>query len=494
MADICLFLEGTYPYVSGGVSTWVYDLIKRLKDKTFSIVYLGAHPVGMKNLHYPIPENVTDFRELYLFDYRIIREKKKTRSADSFKKLKEFFLDMRKLDTGSFKEILELFMDGEKRGLDMYDLTYSYEGWKILEDIYQMENEKPSFLDYFWTWRFLYLPLFSLFRLRLPEAKVYHSVSTGYAGVLGAIAKIQHNRPYILTEHGIYTRERRFEIMRADWIYEENAKNLKISEKKDFFKEWWISLFSYCSRVAYESADQIITLYEGNRQVEVAEGAPAEKTRIIPNGVDLENYGALERDLSDHPKIGFVGRVVPIKDVKTYIKAARRVCDEFPQAEFYVIGPTDEDEEYYEECRLLVEMEHLTDNVQFTGKVDVKEYYPKLDVVVLTSISEAQPLIILEAAACGVPSIATDVGACRELLFGSTADDRLIGPGGILTAMCNAKETAQAILWILKHPDEATRMGESAKKRVQTFYQMNDLIAQYDQIYSKYMEQVLWPV
>ena len=71
MQDVCLLLEGTYPYVAGGVSSWVYDLVKRMQDISFSIVYLGAHRPGSKKMHYELPENVVDFRELYLFDYRV---------------------------------------------------------------------------------------------------------------------------------------------------------------------------------------------------------------------------------------------------------------------------------------------------------------------------------------------------------------------------------------------------------------------------------------
>ena len=48
--------------------------------------------------------------------------------------------------------------------------------------------------------------------------------------------------------------------------------------------------------------------------------------------------------------------------------------------------------------------------------MDVKQIYPRIDVLVLTSISEGLPLVILEAAAAGVPLVSTDVGACRELL------------------------------------------------------------------------------
>ena len=77
MNDVCLLLEGTYPYVAGGVSSWVCDLIKRMPEVTFSIVYLGAHRPRTKKMHYEIPPNVLDFQEHYLFDYQVKPEKQK---------------------------------------------------------------------------------------------------------------------------------------------------------------------------------------------------------------------------------------------------------------------------------------------------------------------------------------------------------------------------------------------------------------------------------
>ena len=64
MNDVCLLLEGTFPYVAGGVSTWVYDLIRKMDDLSFSIVYLGANRNTLKRQKYPIPSNVAEFKEI----------------------------------------------------------------------------------------------------------------------------------------------------------------------------------------------------------------------------------------------------------------------------------------------------------------------------------------------------------------------------------------------------------------------------------------------
>jgi len=187
-----------------------------------------------------------------------------------------------------------------------------------------------------------------------------------------------------------------------------------------------------------------------------------------------------------------MGRVVPIKDIKTFIRACKIIHDELPHMEVLLMGPIDEDEDYYKECQVLIEALSLENVIQFKGKVQVKEYYPKLDILVLTSISEGQPIVILEAHACGIPVVATDVGGCRELLEGSDLEDQLIGPSGIVTPICRPELTAQAVLKILKNPELYESMSQAAKKRVNKYYQLDYTIASYQVLYARYMEEVRW--
>ena len=106
----------------------------------------------------------------------------------------------------------------------------------------------------------------------------------------------------------------------------------------------------------------------------------------------------------------------------------------------------------------------------------------------LTSISEAQPLVILEANCCGVPCVTTDVGACRELINGRTPDDVLLGPGGLVTPIAQAGETAAAVIKILKDKNLQKSMGCAGKKRVERFYNEKDLNFAYLELYRKYLQ------
>jgi len=492
MTDVCLILEGTYPYVSGGVSSWVNDLMRRLSDTTFSVAYLGAHNTKEKKMYYTLPENVHDFYEVDIFDYFLASASRTRKQKEDFEVIEAFLRSVYETDISQFDQLVEILnpRDDNKR-IGVQDLAYSWESWKILERAYLRQAQEHSFIDYFWTWRSLYLPFFNLVGLDLPQSRIYHAVSTGYAGVLGAVAKHKYRRPFLLTEHGIYTRERKIDISQADWIHSSLAKELKVTDDSDYFKDWWSRVFMFMSRLAYERADEIITLYEGNRKTQIEEGASPHKTRIIPNGVSLSDVPVIDRRQRLRPfKVGFVGRVVPIKDVKTFITACQSVYSEFKEVEFYIMGPTDEDEEYFKECILLTKMKGLEKVIHFTGNVQLREYYPKLDVVVLTSISESQPLVILEAGAYGIPVVATDVGACSELVFGRSPEDKMLGDSGSITPICSPHETAQAVLKILKDSQLRIRMGETGRKRVGSYYRQEDYLANYQMLYNRYQEYI----
>ena len=123
------------------------------------------------------------------------------------------------------------------------------------------------------------------------------------------------------------------------------------------------------------------------------------------------------------------------------------------------------------------------------GPVNVLEEVPKVDLVILTSISEAQPLVILEAGAIGLPLVATDVGSCSELLFGRLAEDRLLGQGGLITPISTPGASAEAILTLYHDPQCRKQFGANMRERVNRFYDQDDMIAAYADIYGRNLER-----
>ncbi|MDH3592066.1 MAG: GT4 family glycosyltransferase PelF, partial [Planctomycetota bacterium] len=258
-----------------------------------------------------------------------------------------------------------------------------------------------------------------------------------------------------------------------------------------YFRRYWIRQFSMMSTVTYEYADEIYTLYTGNTLEQMKDGADPRKLRIIPNGIDLERFGEAaaefdKRGPNERFTVCFVGRVCPIKDVMTFISAMRLVANEIPNVLVRVMGPMAEDPEYAEMCQRHMRQLGLENNMRFEGRVDVLAELPKVDVMVLTSISEAQPLVILEAGSVGIPSIATDVGSCQELLFGRTPEDRTLGAGGIVTPMASPGETARAVIDLYHDPALRERMRDTMRERVRRYYGQPDMVAAYDEIYHRY--------
>lgn len=110
------------------------------------------------------------------------------------------------------------------------DLFMTSDFFDVIARVYRERYSYLPFTDYSWTLRSMLLPLFFLLSQPLPEADVYHSVATGYCGVLGGMAALLYRKPFMITEHGIYSREREAEIIKSDWA-------------KGDFKSIWIRYF-----------------------------------------------------------------------------------------------------------------------------------------------------------------------------------------------------------------------------------------------------------
>jgi glycosyltransferase involved in cell wall biosynthesis len=178
---------------------------------------------------------------------------------------------------------------------------------------------------------------------------------------------------------------------------------------------------------------------------------------------------------------------VPIKDIKTFLRAAAILREYVPDVRVWILGPLDEDTDYVDECRQLAAHLDLESTVEFKGRVALKDYYPVIDVVVLTSVSEAQPLVILEGAALGVPSVATDVGACREMILGRSDEDPQLGAAGAVTPLANPAATADALRRLLTDGEAYRACSQAAQARVRRYYNKRDLDDAYRDIYGRHI-------
>ncbi len=491
--DVLLLLEGTYPYVAGGVSSWIHTLVRGFPNLRYGGIFIGSKREDYGPMRYELPPNFCYLKELYLFDADIKPPVSAAQGdpavIEAVRQMHHLFhsrLD-EKLITSLAKAIETLAPHGK---LDQATFLYSKGAWEIIKEFYRAYCDDPSFIDYFWTVRSMHTPIWALRSAieTLPQARLYHSASTGYAGFLGAMLKQLRPRPFVLSEHGIYTKERKIDLFQAQWIPDNRGLFERDPGQIAYFRRLWIRFFEVLGFATYQAADEIIALYEANRQREIRDGAPAERTQCIPNGIDIARYAPLrdQRPKEPPPILCLIGRVVPIKDVKTYIRAFPLIRAKLPQAQAWIAGPEDEDPTYVEECRALVASLGVADGVKFLGFQKLTELLPKIGLVVLSSISEALPLVVLEAYAAGLPVVCTDVGSCRQLVFGLPGEDAALGASGRIVRIADPAGLAQAALELLTDPAAWHTASQAAIKRVERFYDQRLMFDRYRALYRKH--------
>ena len=460
---ICVICEGCYPFVAGGVSSWLHGLIQALPQHEFIIWAIGAQEKSRGKYAYEMPENVISLRDVYL-DEMMASHLKRPRGRQLTEEERSAVRDMLCCDRPDWEAIFRCF---SRSSLENVSFLMSEDFLELIEELSANNFPYVGFTDYFYCIRSMFLPLLYLLGSDVPEADIYYSVSAGYAGVLGAMAHVRTGKPFLLTEHGIYTREREEEILRSSWI-------------PSHFKDLWIKMFYMYTRCAYHYAERVTCLFHRASLIQQEIGCPADRCLVIPNGVAYEKFSKIPlKDPDGWIDIGAVVRLVPIKDIKTMLYAFALVCQERSDVRLHIMGPTEEDEEYYAECVYLRDELQL-ENAVFTGRVNVLEYLEKIDFVLLTSLSEGQPLAVLEGMAAGRPAVTTDVGCCRELLEG--VDDEF-GTAGFCSPPMHQATLAEAILNMCANAAERRKMGTAGQRRVAANYQHRQMLARYEAMF-----------
>jgi glycosyltransferase involved in cell wall biosynthesis len=485
-ADVCMIVEGGYPYVLGGVASWLDAFMRASPQLNFHVISISiaSQPRVRK---YEIADNVVGITDVLLD----VSPKGRSPAARDRPLIEDGVRLLRSALGGEagpdFGELIELV---RRTGFGQTALLDSKASWTAMERVYQLLLPDGPLVDFFWTWRFLARSVLSIISTKLPNARVFHATSTGYSGLLGAYAKHATGRPYVLTEHGIYTNERRIELGVADWIFDSGASGFTVGTKPTQLRDVWLTAFISFSRISYDHADVITTQYRANQQYQRLDGAPAGKQRIIPNGIDVDVYAGVHRATEPRPPtVLMIGRIVPIKDIRTFIMAISLLKEIVPDVVAILIGPEEEDPPYAAGCRALVTQLGIESSVRFLGRVpDVKVYLGQADVIALTSISEAQPIALLEAAATGLPAVTTDVGSCREIIEGFE-DDPVLGRGGFVVEACNAKAAAEALAAILLDHEMRAEMGRVMQRRIPNLYHKDRIRRLYEGLYDELTEQ-----
>ncbi|MEK6557385.1 MAG: GT4 family glycosyltransferase PelF [Candidatus Margulisiibacteriota bacterium] len=274
---VAILVEGSYPYVFGGVSSWLDGLIRALPRIEFQIVSIMPSRKEASQVNYPFPPNVTGLFPIYLQSFQELNPLPSPReprlTPEQIQAISEFIRFDKKVN---WQIIIQTICNQAIVG-NTVEFLYTKIFWTLLTEYYQEFFPEEPFNEFFWTIRSMFVFFINIMQSELPEADIYHSVSTGYAGLLGVIATHRNQKPFLLTEHGIYAREREEDILKATWV-------------KDTYKKLWIDFFYFISEAAYHCATRTVSLFDRNREIQVSYGAKAEHALVIPNGIDPQVY------------------------------------------------------------------------------------------------------------------------------------------------------------------------------------------------------------
>ncbi|MEW5767278.1 MAG: glycosyltransferase [bacterium] len=231
--------------------------------------------------------------------------------------------------------------------------------------------------------------------------------------------------------------------------------------------------------------DLIIANSEGVKNSCLKAGLPSEKLIVIPNSCDLARFdqrkdqGKIKSDLGirdDSLLVGTVGNFKPQqqKGQQFLIQAAPEVLSLFPEAIFILVGDGPQREKIE---RLAVELS-ISEKVRFLGqRRDVPDILSCLDVFVLPSLYEGLPNVVLEAMACRLPVVGTDVGGTNELV--------LDGQTGILVPPKDPERLAEAIVTLLRDKGLTRRMAEAGRKRVEEEFSLERMVNSVEEVYDR---------
>ncbi len=483
--------EGTYPHSGGGVSTWSDLLIRGLHTYRFHL--LAATSQTFRKTRYDLPQNVLAMTQIPLWGANAIDSVRQITGATALARQKRSTTEQ--VIEQQFASALKVWLqclfatkaefDGEACGgavlqmarfLRVFDYSTVFRSktvWAVFstavaswyDPVPTHGSPRPSYtIDELITSLHWLTALLRPLAVSAPDVDLFHATVAASVGLIGVVARREAGIPLLLTEHGVYLRER--------------AINVGTNHDFSFFqKHFLIRMADITTRLCYYHADLVAPVCQFNGKWETRLGADPAKIEVIYNAVDTDRFRRrTEPSDTTAPVIVTMANVVPIKDILTLINAAVEIRQTFPDVCVWVYGSLTADVKYAAKCRQLIESLHLSETVELRGRhPSPEQVYPKCDLVALPSISEAFPFTVLEAMACGKPVVATDVGGVSEAL----------GEAGIVVPPRSPSLLAEAIINLLNDSSRRRTLGNLGRKRALQHFRTQHLLNAYDDVYTK---------
>ncbi|HET6213064.1 MAG TPA: GT4 family glycosyltransferase PelF [Micromonosporaceae bacterium] len=458
---LALINEGTYPFVTGGVSTWCHQLVTGLHRHRFHLVAVTG--AGSAAPVYAAP-NVTGLTSVPVWDRALAPRRpaarRRRRATEAAALLCRGLLTEGRYAAGMFatglRRLAEISTDGGHplHGVPVADVLC--DAWRVAGRqstarlTLRAAQSAGSLLEH---------ALRALVAAP-PTVDICHAVATGLPALVALATKWRTGTPFVLTEHGVYLRER----------YLEYSGTLPVPVKAVM-----TGFYRAVARISYAEAAAVTSVSDFNRGWQLRCGADPAKLFVVPNGVDPDRFPALPSEPAE-PTVVWVGRVDPLKDLHTLIEAFQHVYAATPAARLRLVGPVPRgNEEYAAGCRELAGRLGMGGAVAFAGPVGhSREAFATGHVVALSSISEGMPYTVVEAMMCGRATVSTDVGAVAE----TAGDTGLVVPPRDPTAL------GAACLELLRNPNRRRSMAASARDRALAHFTLDRMLGAYAHLYA----------
>ena len=475
---IALVSEGTYPYAMGGVSIWCEQLIRGIPDYRWDVVALTVD--GTERPVFSAPGNLDRVHSIPLWgarpEGRHPRRRSAARPGAPFTSAYEVFLralvtplEATRSEQGTasrsmfllaLRGLYEYAADGGELGAALLSneaLTMMLDAWHGL----RVDETAPPLtvadaLEAAWLIAHMLRPLSAT----PVEADIVHSSMNGLATLVGMAAKWRHGTPLVMSEHGIYLRERYLA-----YLHDGAPHAVRVLV---------LSFFRSLAGAAYLITDVLAPHSMYNRRWQLHNGADPDRMWTMYNGVEPEEFPAAA-GVPDVPTIAFMGRVDPLKDLHTLVRAFALVRREIPEARLRIFGGTPAANRiYHDSCQLLIDELGLTDAAVLEGRIDnAVDAYHAGSIVALTSISEGFPYTVVEAMACGRPTVCTNVGGVAEA----------VGDTGIVVPPRDFAAVADACVRLLRDDELRGRLGAAARARVLEHFTLRRSLEAYRNVY-----------
>jgi glycosyltransferase involved in cell wall biosynthesis len=230
--------------------------------------------------------------------------------------------------------------------------------------------------------------------------------------------------------------------------------------------------------------DHLIAVSHATKDEMCAAGVPSSLISVIHNGIDTKTWKpaqaspSLRKELGldgAFPVIGYVGRIMPEKDLDTWLRAAALVSQKYPTARFVLVGEGKDSSTLDQLKRLAAEL-GIAGRIYFPGyRENLVPVYAAFDLFVLSSRREGLPNSILEAMAMGLPVVTTDVAGAKELV--------LDGQTGYVSPQGDVHGIARALMALTDNEALRRRMGRSGQTRVEREFSFTARLQRIEALY-----------